>query len=117
MHLTLEQRLYDLEASFGICNRILMSPIPPTYTTHQSRSLSVPFLLPLNFAGSKMTPSALLMSVMTISYVLVGIDEIGLEIAHPFPLLPMQAMASTYQKNVENQFMLLASMNSIGSAF
>jgi len=112
MHLTLEQRLYDLEASFGICTRILLSPIPPTYTRHTSRVLCLfLFLLPLNFAGSKMSSSALLLSVMMITYVLVGIDEIGLEIAHPFPLLPMQAMASTYQKNVENQFMLLASMN------
>lgn len=108
IHLTLEQRLYDLEASFGICNRILMSPIPPTYTRHSSRVLCLfLFLLPLNFAGSKMSPSALLLSVMTITYILVGIDEIGLEIAHPFPLLPMQAMASTFQKNVEGQFTLL----------
>ena len=107
IHLTLEQRLYDLEASFGTCNRILMSPIPPTYTRHTSRVLCLfLFLLPLNFAGSKTSPLALLLSVMIITYVLVGIDEIGLEIEHPFPLLPMQEMAATFQKNVENQFVL-----------
>lgn len=101
IHLTLEQRLYDLEASLGICNRILMSPIPPTYTWHTSRVLCLfLFLLPLNFAGSKMSPSALLLGVTTITYVLVGIDEIGLEIEHPFPVLPMQQMATTFQKNV-----------------
>ena len=112
IHLTLEERLYDLETSFGICNRILMSPIPPTYTRHTSRVLCLfLFLLPLNFAGSKMSPLALLMSVTTITYVLVGIDEIGLEIEHPFPLLPMQEMAFTFQKNVENQIQLLGSLS------
>ena len=110
IHLTLEQRLYDLESTFGICNRILMSPIPPTYTRHTSRVLCLfLFLLPINFAGSKTSPLALLLSVITITYCLVGIDEIGLEIEHPFPLLPMQNMAETFQKNVEKQLLLLSS--------
>jgi ion channel-forming bestrophin family protein len=109
IHLTLEEKLYDLEASFGICNRIFMSPIPPTYTRHTSRVLCLfLFLLPINFAGSKTSPAALLLGVAAITYVLVGIDEIGLEIEYVFPLLPMQQMASTYQKNVLNQFMLLS---------
>ena len=113
IHLTLEQRLYDLEASVGVCNRILMSPIPPTYTRHTSRVLCLfLFLLPLTFAGMKMSAMALILSVITIAYVLVGIDEIGLEIAHPFPLLPMQGMALAFQKNVENQFFLMGSMPS-----
>ena len=111
IHLTLEKRLYDLEASFGICNRIFMSPIPPTYTRHTSRVLCLfLFLLPINFAGSKTSPAALLLGVAAITYVLVGIDEIGLEIEYVFPLLPMQQMASTYQKNVLNQFMLLSNV-------
>jgi len=113
IHLTLDQRLHDLEASFGICNLILMLPIPPTYTRHTSRVLCLfLILLPLNFAGSKTSPPALLLSVITITYVLVGIDEIGLEIEHPFLLLPMQGMASIFQKNVKNRFSLLGSLHS-----
>lgn len=117
IHLTLEQRLYDLESTFGICNRILMSPIPPTYTRHTSRVLCLfLFLLPINFAGSGTSPLALLLSVITITYCLVGIDEIGLEIEHPFPLLPMFSMAKTFQQNVEKQLLLLSSApdNTVG---
>ncbi|KAL7463219.1 hypothetical protein ACHAXS_007999 [Conticribra weissflogii] len=112
IHLALEERLYDLEQSFGICNRILMSPIPPTYTRHTSRVLCLfLFLLPLALAGvNNMAPLALLLSVSTTTYVLVGIDEIGLEIEHPFPLLPMQGMALAFQRNVENQFLLVGDM-------
>lgn len=107
IHLSLEQRLYDLEASFGTNNRILISPIPPTYTRHTSRALCLfLFLLPLTFVGVELSPIAVVLSVVAITYVIVGLDEIGLEIEHPFPLLPMQGMASTFQTNVQNQFVL-----------
>mmetsp|Transcript_27705 Transcript_27705/g.59264 ORF Transcript_27705/g.59264 Transcript_27705/m.59264 type:complete len:518 (-) Transcript_27705:14-1567(-) len=117
IHLALEERLYDLEQAFGICNRILMSPIPPTYTRHTSRVLCLfLFLLPLALAGmNNMAPLALLLSVSTTTYVLVGIDEIGLEIEHPFPLLPMQGMALAFQRNVENQFLLVGGMPRVRS--
>ena len=57
-----------------------------------------------------MSPLALLLSGMTITYVLVGINAIGLEIQYHFPL-PMQEIASTFQKSVENQILLLGTLH------
>ena len=110
MNLVLEERLYDLESSFGICNRLLMSPIPPTFIRHTSRVLCLfLFLLPLQFISGDMSNFAVLVSVAAISYTLIGLDEIGLEIAHTFPMLPLQAMAKTFQGNVINQLLLAQS--------
>ena len=37
--LRMEQYLYDVETSVGICARVFTSPVPPTYTRHTSRVL------------------------------------------------------------------------------
>ena len=36
------------------------------------------------------------------------LDEIGVEIEHPFPLLPMYHLSSAIQNNVANQFLSMA---------
>eukprot|EP00957_Ditylum_brightwellii_P160676 12232484-Ditylum_brightwellii.AAC.1 len=43
------------------------------------------------------TPSlgAMIASALA-SYVLTGVDEIGMEIEHPFPLLPLQQIYEVY---------------------
>ena len=35
-----------------------------------------------------------------VSYVLVGVDEIGMEVENPFPLLPLQQMSAGLQSLV-----------------
>jgi predicted membrane chloride channel (bestrophin family) len=37
--LRMEEVLYDIESSVGICVRVFVSPVPPTYTRHTSRVL------------------------------------------------------------------------------
>ena len=110
-HIQMCNRLYDLESVVGICNRILGSPIPPTYTRMTSRLLFL-YLLALPFAllGFGISPvSAILTTAMT-TYVLVGIDEIGIEVEHPFPLLPMQQMSAIAQEGVMGQVQMMKSM-------
>jgi putative membrane protein len=104
----MEDRLAELEVAIGTCKRLLGSPIPPTYTRHTSRVLCLYLgMVPLALVGnSKAGLSAILINVALLSYVFVGIDEIGVEIEHPFPLLPMHHLSKVTQDNVGNQFIM-----------
>jgi len=113
IQMQMEERIYDLETCVGICERIFGSPIPPTYTRHTSRVLSLFLaLLPLGLVGLGLPPASLVASTSLITYVLVGIDEIGVEIEHPFPLLPMQQLAFALQRDVCAQVGMLDTMPS-----
>ena len=104
-HYAMETSLSDLERAFGICRRILGSPIPPTYTRHTSRVLcSYLALLPLSLVDKGVSTIAILLSAAIVSYVFVGIDEIGVEVEHPFPLLPLQSLCTKMERSVVNQF-------------
>ena len=105
----MEESICELETVLGVCKRLLGSPIPPTYTRHTSRVLCL-FLgfLPVAMVGSGVSFLATLLNCALISYVFVGIDEIGVEIEHPFPLLPMYHLSSAIQNNVANQFLCMA---------
>eukprot|EP00526_Cylindrotheca_closterium_P010277 CAMPEP_0113645418 /NCGR_PEP_ID=MMETSP0017_2-20120614/23939_1 /TAXON_ID=2856 /ORGANISM="Cylindrotheca closterium" /LENGTH=382 /DNA_ID=CAMNT_0000557151 /DNA_START=40 /DNA_END=1185 /DNA_ORIENTATION=- /assembly_acc=CAM_ASM_000147 len=100
----MEDRLSTLESSLGVNKRLLGSPIPPTYTRHTSRVLCLYLgLIPFSLVGSNDGPvsATFLLSILLVvgatAYVLVGIDEIGVEIENPFPLIPMQALSKVIQ--------------------
>jgi predicted membrane chloride channel (bestrophin family) len=105
---SMEVRLTELESILGICKRLLGSPIPPTYTRHTSRVLCLYLgLVPLALIGSsKAGLIAILINVALVSYVFVGVDEIGVEIENPFPLLPMFHLCKGNQENIANQFVM-----------
>lgn len=104
----MDEILYDIEQTIGICTRVFVSPVPPTYTRHTSRVLLLYMFLMVSYFSprefcyyvcisftfiNKMNeytqPGALVGSGVALipaivtatfaSYVLVGIDEIGLE--------------------------------------
>lgn len=106
--LRMDEILYDIEQTIGICTRVFVSPVPPTYTRHTSRVLLLYMFLMVSYFSprefcyyvcisftfiNKMNeytqPGALVGSGVALipaivtatfaSYVLVGIDEIGLE--------------------------------------
>ena len=105
----MEQRLGELESSVGICKKIVASPIPPTFTRMTSRVLCLFLLfLPLALVSSGMqSPIAILVIVTFLSYIFVGIDEIGVEVEYPFPLLPMFSLATNLKAGVGNQFRMM----------
>lgn len=103
----MEFKIGELESVLGVCKRLIGSPIPPTYTRHTSRVLCLYLgLLPIALVASKATLVSILVNISLLSYVLIGIDEIGVEIEHPFPLLPMYHLSKALQKNIGNQFLL-----------
>lgn len=80
--LFVEQRLSELETVVGINERLFSSPIPPTYSRHLSRVLTSWLLLwPLSLASmAGLTTVGVVMATVISTYVLVGIDEVGMEI-------------------------------------
>uniref|UniRef100_A0A7S3QPU7 Uncharacterized protein n=2 Tax=Eukaryota TaxID=2759 RepID=A0A7S3QPU7_DUNTE len=84
------QTFYDY---LGMCERIMRTPLPLTYTRHTSRFLffwinSLPFALYASF-GWGCIPIALVISTL-----LLGIDEIGVQIEEPFGVLPLDAICA-----------------------
>ena len=78
--LRMEEILGEIEQTIGICIRVFLSPVPPTYTRHTSRVLVLyMFLLPAALVGAGVTQLPAIVTAVFATYVLVGIDEIGLE--------------------------------------
>ena len=105
----IEERLRELEACVGGNERLFSSPIPPTYSRHLSRVISLwLLLLPVSLVvngGLGTSATAFVVSIAT--YVFVGVDEVGMEIENVFQLLPLQQLAAVTQRDVQNQFLLL----------
>lgn len=83
----------------GGCERILSTPLPLSYTRFTGRSL-VCWLLALPLAlvplmGWSAVPAQALMA-----YLVLGIDEIGVEIEEPFAILPLQALCEAVRRDV-----------------
>lgn len=82
----------------GACERIFKSPVPLVYTRHTSRFLTV-FLLCMPFglwpAMSGTWNHWLTIPVTAVlSFFLLGIEEIGIQIEEPFSILPLEALCN-----------------------
>ncbi len=100
-----EDGLKEIESSVGICERLFGSPIPPTYTRHLSRIMSLwLLLLPVSLVSSIGPSSTTVITTALAAYVFVGLDEVGMEIENVFQLLPLQQLAAAVQKDVHDQF-------------
>lgn len=77
--LKLEGVLSDLLGTVGGCERILGTPIPLSYTRHTSRSLML-WLCTLPLALFPLMGWATVPAIGAISFIFMGIDEIGVEI-------------------------------------
>ncbi len=88
-----------LTAAASGCDRLLKTPVPISYTRHTARSLML-WLLTLPAAlWPKMGPS-LVVAVFFISYVLIGIDELGVQIEEPFAILPLAPLMMKIRNEV-----------------
>jgi len=103
---TMEATISDIESDVGGCERLLTSPIPPTYSRHLSRIMVMYLgLLPFGLVASGIPSLGTALASASISYMLIGIDEIGMEIENPFPLLPLQQLAGVIQTDVATQLL------------
>ena len=80
----LEQHLDRLSRALCACERIVMTPVPPSYTRHTSRvttrwSLCLPFCF-----DQREQPFVVVLSVLLVSWALYTLEEIGKVIEEPF---------------------------------
>ena len=90
----MDATLSELCDDVGACERIFKTPIPLVYTRHTSRFVGFWLaLLPLAVYGVDTSWNHLLTipSCMVITFFLLGIEELGLQIEEPFSILPMEA--------------------------
>eukprot|EP00579_Thalassiosira_antarctica_P009309 CAMPEP_0201883508 /NCGR_PEP_ID=MMETSP0902-20130614/15868_1 /ASSEMBLY_ACC=CAM_ASM_000551 /TAXON_ID=420261 /ORGANISM="Thalassiosira antarctica, Strain CCMP982" /LENGTH=451 /DNA_ID=CAMNT_0048412317 /DNA_START=60 /DNA_END=1413 /DNA_ORIENTATION=+ len=104
--LLIEERIRELESCVGICERLFGSTIPPTYSRHLSRVLSLwILLLPVSLISSGVSTVAGVACATTVAaYVFIGLDEVGMEIENVFQIMPMQQLAAAAQKDAGDQF-------------
>ena len=100
---TLDQNVQLLVDYLGGCERIHKTPIPYAYMVHVRRALilycgSLPFSLVKDF-GWETVPV-----VVLLTYVFLGIEEIGVEIEDPFGEddndLPLERICGTIERNL-----------------
>lgn len=93
-----DRSLEQFSNQAGACERIFKTPLPLLYTRHTSRFLTIwclmlPFCLYKELGGSPvMIPIA-----ATISAFLLGIEELGVQIAEPFSVLPLENICNGIQ--------------------
>jgi len=79
----------------GACERIFKSPVPLLYSKHSSRFLtSFLFLMPFALwesAGAYWNHWISIPETYAVSFFLLGIEKIGMQIEEPFSILPLEA--------------------------
>jgi len=90
----MDQTLSDLCEDVGACERIFKTPIPLVYTRHTSRFVGLWLaLLPLAIwnVDSSWNHMLSIPAVAIITFFLLGVEELGMQIEEPFGILPMEA--------------------------
>jgi len=95
----LDENLTFFEDAVGACERLLKTPIPISYTRHTSRFMFI-WLTALPLAlwpacGWGTAPLA-----VVISFLLLGIEEIGVQIEEPFGYIPLEDLCDEIEGDV-----------------
>ena len=80
---------------YGGIERVVSTPLAPMYMRHYQRGLLLWLIaLPCGLlkAGCT-TPAKLAAVVCAVSYLMLGIDEIGIQIEQPFAVMPVHDLA------------------------
>ncbi len=103
-HQQLEQNLNEMNYILGMCERLKGSPIPPVYTSHTSRLLVFYLVfLPLALLGGSSSAQTKLTTVLltaTVSYAMLGLDEISHVLEQPFRLMPLHDLSRNIMMDV-----------------
>jgi len=104
--LQMEQGLSEMNQLYTVCEGILSSPIPPLYTSNNSRIL-VFYLLFLPVALqllNMMAPLATVLTTGVCGFAMLGMDEITHQIEQPFRVIPMQQLSNRILQDVADAF-------------
>jgi putative membrane protein len=110
---TMQKLLDSLVDSLGGCERILRTPMPLAYAIHLKQLLLIYcLLLPFQLVQSLHWFTGLIVAL--ISFTLLGIEEIGVEIENPFGYdandLPLDRLCASMRHNLEDLMNLTPSI-------
>ncbi|DBA95288.1 hypothetical protein WJX82_004901 [Trebouxia sp. C0006] len=94
----MDQNLTFLHDAHGACERLLKTPIPLSYTRHTSRFLII-WLTAMPFTLWKSCGLAMIPATGVLAFLLLAIEEIGVQIEEPFSILPLEAISETIKGN------------------
>ena len=88
----LERDLSTLSRCLGGCERMFSTPVCLPYKRHTTRALAL-WLALLPFALWSSLGWMTLPSTLFVSFLLLGIDEVGIQMEEPFSVLPLRKIA------------------------
>ena len=93
----LDDRILDLMNALGSCERILRTPIYTSYTRHASRFLTL-WCNALPMALYPLVgPTLTVPFSLVISFVMFGLEDIGIRVEQPFNILPLWQYCETIE--------------------
>jgi len=99
----IDDRILDLCNAMGSCERILRTPIYTSYTRHASRFLTL-WCNALPMALYPLVgPTLTVPFSLVVSFVMFGIEDIGLRIEQPFSILPIWQYSDTVKVSTDQQ--------------
>jgi predicted membrane chloride channel (bestrophin family) len=103
----MHDNLTTMHDVLGGCERILRTPIPVAYTRHTSRFVII-WLSVLPYALWSKVGWATVVIAPLIGVLLLGINEIGIDVEEPFSLLPLEAIADRCYVDIKQSIELQA---------
>ena len=94
-----EALLSGFDVALGGCQRLAGSPIPAAYTRHTSRFL-IAYLMLLPIALFPSLNWLTVAVVVTLTFFLAGIENVGVQIENPMRVLPLRSLARSYRDAV-----------------
>jgi len=97
----------ELNRLYGAMERLLSTPLSPTYMRHTQRGMLLwLYLMPASLLSAGCTSALKLVLVMSVvGYVMFGIDEIGMQIEQPFDVLPLHSLAAGLTRDVADEIL------------
>ncbi|KAL4855747.1 Type-1 glutamine synthetase 1 [Chlorella vulgaris] len=95
----MDENLTQYSDVTGGCERILRTPVPLSYSRHNSRFLII-WLTLLPFTLWDQCHWFTLPVTTLVAFLLLGIKEIGVVVEEPFSILPLEKIADTIETNV-----------------
>jgi putative membrane protein len=113
---SMQELLNMLVDNLGACERILRTPMPLAYAIHLKQLLLLYcFLLPFQIVQSLDWWTGLISAL--VSFTLLGIEAIGLEIENPFGYdendLPLDAICTTMKRNIDDLISLTPTVHKL----
>lgn len=96
----LDATLTRFHQAVGTCERMIKTPIPRSYTRHTSRFLVI-WLAFLPFTLWRACHWTMVPAAVLIAFLLLGVEEIGVQIEEPFGILPLENLVDIIHANAK----------------